>query len=252
MGAVVVVETRCRSRFRGTSRSRYVRNLRNSVPRWRGTHVPITLPCGFRILKRRTSRARGACSRASLALKPNQMRGAIEGLNLALFIEAEHQRPIGRMEVQPDDVTHLRNRGSFEILNFSTRRLDIAPSRATRGPDARYGQVLGLSSALPSAGRVFSVVSRIFCSNAAVRTRRDRVGALRLHGGARIAKAARTARIVGRVSPVCNRMIDTPSLASNVAFPGRAPRARAPPTRASASPRLPAPRHVRTCPHQMK
>src|SRR5215210_6908538 len=34
-------------------------------------------------------------------------RRAIEGLNLTLFIDAEDQRAIGRMEVEPDHVAHL-------------------------------------------------------------------------------------------------------------------------------------------------
>ena len=34
---------------------------------------------------------------------------AIQGLNMALFVHAQHQSPIGRVQIQPDDVAHLLN-----------------------------------------------------------------------------------------------------------------------------------------------
>jgi len=44
--------------------------------------------------------------------------GAIQGLNLALFVGAQHQRVIGRVQVQADDVSHLLDKerigGKFE------------------------------------------------------------------------------------------------------------------------------------------
>jgi hypothetical protein len=48
--------------------------------------------------------------------------GAVEGLDLALLIGAQHQGPFGRVEIQADDVAHLLdNRGSGDSLNVSVR-----------------------------------------------------------------------------------------------------------------------------------
>ena len=63
--------------------------------------------------------------------------GAIQRLDLALFIEAEHQRVIGRMEIQPDDVAHLLDklRVGGELEGIDAVRLE-----AERPPDAGDGR----------------------------------------------------------------------------------------------------------------
>ena len=51
-----------------------------------------------------------------------QRLGAVERLDLGLFIHAEHQGAVGRVEVEPDNVADLStNSGSVESLKVSTR-----------------------------------------------------------------------------------------------------------------------------------
>ena len=48
--------------------------------------------------------------------------GAVDGLDAGLFVDADHHRPLWRVEVQPDNVVDLFDEvGSVEILNVSTR-----------------------------------------------------------------------------------------------------------------------------------
>ena len=53
------------------------------------THVVVAAPLG----KSRAQR--------------EDRRGAVEGLDLGLLVDAEHQGSVGRIEVKPDDVAHL-------------------------------------------------------------------------------------------------------------------------------------------------
>jgi hypothetical protein len=46
----------------------------------------------------------------------------VEGLDLALLVDAQHDRAIRRVEIEPDDVAHFStNNGSAESLKVSLR-----------------------------------------------------------------------------------------------------------------------------------
>ena len=54
--------------------------------------------------------------------------GAIEGLDLALFVYAEDQRPVGWIEVEPDHVLHLGREVlvTRDFERFDQMRLELA------------------------------------------------------------------------------------------------------------------------------
>jgi len=62
---------------------------------------------------------------------------AIEGLDLALLIDADHQRLVGRIEIEPDDVAHLldelRIGGELERLRPMRLQRERAPDALHRG-----------------------------------------------------------------------------------------------------------------------
>src|SRR5690606_10878057 len=50
------------------------------------------------------------CHRTSAALLQRKTRlGTVQGLDLALLVEGEHDRPLGGCNVQPDDIPELRD-----------------------------------------------------------------------------------------------------------------------------------------------
>ena len=85
--------------------------MRNSWWRWRGRHCPIDAAVEH---VERGEQGGGAVAlvvvghRAGAAGLHRQARlGAVERLDLALLVDAQHQRLLGRVEVQPDDVGQL-------------------------------------------------------------------------------------------------------------------------------------------------
>jgi len=88
-------------------------------------------------------------SRGQARSHRQEWRGAIERLNLALLVHAEHQRAIRRMQVQPDDIADFvdQQRIFRELERFGAMRV-----QRERLPDARhrrltqafvFGQVAG-------------------------------------------------------------------------------------------------------------
>lgn len=59
--------------------------------------------------------------------------GPIERLDLGLLVDAQHQRPVGRTEIEPDDIAHLldKQRVGGELEGLAPVRL-----QAERLPDA--------------------------------------------------------------------------------------------------------------------
>src|SRR5438270_5825549 len=108
-----------------------------------------------------------------------QRSSTVQGLNLAFFIHAKYQGAIRRVEVQAHHVAHLlfelRIIGDLELLH-AMRLYGITL------PDALYHHAEIPSwwastrtlQWVPSAGRVFRVVSKIFCSTSGVSTDRRR------------------------------------------------------------------------------
>jgi hypothetical protein len=73
---------------------------------------------------------------AGAALLHGQSRlGAIEGLDLALLIDAQHQRLVGRVEIEPDDVLNF-----FRELRIVRQLEGLGQVRfeLVRGPDALH------------------------------------------------------------------------------------------------------------------
>ena len=62
---------------------------------------------------------------------------AIQGLDLTLFVEAEHQRVIRRIEIQPDDVADLLHKLR---IRRELERVDPMRLQTKRAPDARDGR----------------------------------------------------------------------------------------------------------------
>jgi hypothetical protein len=60
--------------------------------------------------------------------------GAIQRLDLTLFIETEHQRMVGRIQIQPDDVAHFLDKLR---VGRQLERLQAMRLQAERPPDAR-------------------------------------------------------------------------------------------------------------------
>src|SRR4029453_715425 len=102
---------RWRSRPAGVCWSISLRKRRNSRCRCRGMHAPITRPCGM-----------------------SPRRGGVESLDLALFVDTEDQRLVGRIEIKPDHVLHLggevliaRDFESLDQVRLETGRLAFPP-----------------------------------------------------------------------------------------------------------------------------
>ena len=79
----------------------------------------------------------GHCRRAALFHRQARLR-AVKRLNLALFIDAQNQRPIWWRQIQADDVSDPRlrggrlfstNFGSFDSLNLPTK-CGLSPASA--------------------------------------------------------------------------------------------------------------------------
>jgi hypothetical protein len=54
-------------------------------------------------------------------------------LNLALFVDAEHDGPVGRAQIEPDDVAHLLDE---ERIGRELERLRPVRLQGERAPDA--------------------------------------------------------------------------------------------------------------------
>jgi hypothetical protein len=70
-----------------------------------------------------------------------QRLGAVERLDLRLFIDAEHEGAVGRVDVEPDNVADLRHKqrigGELEGLDTMRLQTEGAPDAAdARGRDA--------------------------------------------------------------------------------------------------------------------
>src|SRR3984893_4426054 len=76
----------------------------NSAARWRAKQRPITFP---------TATSRAAKSEVmGMPLHLPRTHGqkrlcAVERLDLALLVDTQYDRSLGRIEVKPDDITHL-------------------------------------------------------------------------------------------------------------------------------------------------
>jgi hypothetical protein len=108
-------------------------------------------------------------------------------LYLARLVDAQHQSAVGRIRVQADNVAHLRFEfpilGQLELFNPVRLYVVLLPNpvdqsasqteMAGQGAHAPMGRIR--RPRLSSGGLVFKVVSRIFCSNSGVNTRRERL-----------------------------------------------------------------------------
>src|ERR1019366_8275979 len=95
----------CTSNSAGTLASVVSRSLPNSVLRWRRCSSPITLPV--------------VASRADKQLRS-------KGLDLALFIDTQHERAVGRVQIEPDQVAH------FVDKSRTTGRVGVSATGETR------------------------------------------------------------------------------------------------------------------------
>ena len=76
--------------------------------------------------------------------------GAVEGLNLALFIDAEHQRMIGRMQIQADNVAHLLDKERIGGELKTARTVGLHAEGLKHAMHGGTGDAAGLGS-LPNA-----------------------------------------------------------------------------------------------------
>jgi hypothetical protein len=140
--------------------------------------------------------------------------GAIQSLNLALLIHAQYQGTFGRIQIQANDVPDLflkvRIAGQFELLHTMWLHVVTLPDSVNdaSGDPQFLASIRTLQCVLPSPGRVFTVVSTIFCSSSGVNTlpRRCRLRMPVTAANPSFAKAPRNARIVGRDTPNCSAM----------------------------------------------
>ena len=53
-------------------------------------------------------------------------RGSFGGLDLRLFVDTQHQRPVGRVHIQPDNVAHLldKQRVARQLEGLAAMRLE--------------------------------------------------------------------------------------------------------------------------------
>lgn len=55
---------------------------------------------------------------AAAILRQQSWLGAVQGLNLVLFVDAEHQRLLREIQIEPHHIREFsKNRGSLESLN---------------------------------------------------------------------------------------------------------------------------------------
>ena len=126
-----------------------LKNASTSLARWRRLGVVDDL-AGADVHARRTGR--GAVALVVMGHRPAPTRlhrqrrlGAIERLALGLLVEAEHHRPLRRVQVQPDDVDELR----LEVrVVRDLERVDLPRLELMVPPDPRHGVL-----ADPVAGR---------------------------------------------------------------------------------------------------
>ena len=100
--------SRWRSRCLATVRSIFFRKRMNSLARCRGRHSPMTLP-GLHVRSSEQRRCAVAlvvvrhCGRTALLHRQARLR-AVERLDLALLVDAEHQCLVRRVHVEAHDV----------------------------------------------------------------------------------------------------------------------------------------------------
>ena len=110
----------------GTSLSILVRNLRNSAARCRRCRLDDHRPVGG---VQRREQAGDAVADVVVGAPLGHARhhrqhrlGPVQRLDLGLLVDPQHDRALGRVEVQPDDVgTFSTNSGSLDSLNVSAR-----------------------------------------------------------------------------------------------------------------------------------
>ena len=138
----------------GTSRSIRRRNDRNSSWRCRFRHSPNTSPVAMsRAANEQRRRAVpnvvvGVAFGVAEAHRQRRL-GAVERLNLRLFVHAQDHRVVGRVEVQPDDVAHLldEKRVGRQLEGLRQMRFD-----AEEGEPALH-RALGKALGLPQGAR---------------------------------------------------------------------------------------------------
>ena len=127
------------------------------MARWRECSEPMTLP-GPGPARRTGWRCRGGRSRGWPApgcrAASGTPVGAVEGLDLGLLVHAEHQRPLGRVEIEPDDVADL---GHEQRILGQLPRILFVRCESERPPDPRdhrlaQAQVLGHRPRRPMRG----------------------------------------------------------------------------------------------------
>jgi hypothetical protein len=60
--------------------------------------------------------------------------GAVQGLDLGLLVDAQHQRPVGRVDVEPDHVADLLDE---QRVGAELERIDEVGLQPERPPDPR-------------------------------------------------------------------------------------------------------------------
>ena len=105
-------------------------------------------------------------------------RGAIEGLNLALLVKAQNQRPIWRIEIEPHHIANLlfeaRIVGEFKSLH--AMRLDIVPLPYPMHNGSAYAQLPGQSANAPMRTAVAGTAFQGRLDNPAFQFRRQDLG----------------------------------------------------------------------------
>ena len=162
--------------------------LQELEARWRRCRAPITSPlCDVE----RRVQARGAVAlvvvRGALGGAGQQRqdrRGAVQCLDLALLVHAEHDGAFGRVQVQPADVVEgvsqgLCKAGRMEPHAFNTRDKRISFQRACSDPYGAGGEPSGSPPALPESRESDSGLSEEQVSEAVEQARlRGAVGKL--------------------------------------------------------------------------
>ena len=105
----------------------------------------LASPCRSRPRARRTgwssrcARSRGCGARPPRAQRQHRL-GPVERLDLGLLVDREDDRPLGRREIQPDDVPDL---GLERRVGAELERLDPVRLEARLGPDPLDGRDRG-------------------------------------------------------------------------------------------------------------
>src|SRR3978361_807856 len=128
------------SRSAGTAASTASRNLRNSAARSRGMQRPMA-GAGFHVEGGKQARCAVALVVVGLAFglaRAHRQHGlcAVEGLDLGLLVDAQHQGPVGWLKVEPDDVAHLLDE---ERVGRELERLCPVGLQAEGAPDPVHG-----------------------------------------------------------------------------------------------------------------